>query len=148
MVAEILRQKLSEIEPDAKFDYNLPIVISSSNKRYYAKAGKPSEQAQYIGEAESLKHISRAAPGLTPKVLQSGVDDSGSPYLISDYLYITPHDSGSLKSLATRLASELHVHKSEQGFGFEVPTFCGVTRQANGWYEVSTCIYLHRATRS
>ncbi|OCB89541.1 fructosamine kinase PKL/CAK/FruK [Sanghuangporus baumii] len=136
MVARILSQKLSEIEPGAKFLFNLPIVTSaSSGKKYYAKCGRRSEREQYIGEIESLKHIYRAAPGLAPKVFHSGVDDDGTPYMISDYLDIRRHDSKTLTKLATRLATELHRYKSEKGFGFDVPTFCGATRLENGWYE-------------
>ncbi|EJD01488.1 fructosamine kinase PKL/CAK/FruK [Fomitiporia mediterranea MF3/22] len=136
MVATILRQKLSETEPDAEFTFSLPIVTSSSGKRYYAKSGSSFEQEQYLGEAESLKHIGRAAPGLAPNVVHSGVDeDTGQPYLISDYLDIRRHDSVSLNRLATRLATELHTCKSEQGFGFNVPTFCGATKLQNGWYQ-------------
>ena len=137
MVAKILSQKLSEIETGAEFRFSLPVVTSlTSGKQYYAKSGRPSERDQYIGEAESLKHIYRAAPGLAPKVLSSGLDDNGHPYMISEYLDIRRHDGNTLKKLATRLATELHKHKSDKGFGFDVPTFCGATRQDNGWYEV------------
>ncbi|KAL5527790.1 hypothetical protein ACEPAG_6591 [Sanghuangporus baumii] len=136
MVAQILSQKLSEIEPRAKFLFSLPIVTSaSSGKKYYAKCGRRSEVEQYIGEVESLKHIYRASPGLAPKVFHSGVDDDGNPYMISDYFDIRRHDSKTLTRLATRLATELHKYKSEKGFGFDVPTFCGATRLENGWYE-------------
>jgi len=36
--------------------------------------------------------------------------------------------------LAKRLATELHQYKNQEGFGFNVPTFCGMTKQKNGWY--------------
>ncbi|KAH8118559.1 fructosamine kinase PKL/CAK/FruK [Phellopilus nigrolimitatus] len=135
MASDILLQKFQEIEPGSDFGFSLPIVTSSSGKRYYAKAGRPSEQEQYVGEAESLRHIARAAPGLAPRVFDSGIDSNGRPFFISEYLDTTHHSGASMARLATRLATELHAYKSTQGFGFSVPTFCGETRMENGWYE-------------
>lgn len=133
----ILRQKLVEIEPNAEhFSFNLPVVTSSSGKRYFAKVGSKSECEQYVGEAESLKHIARAAPGLVPQVSQNGLTADGKPYLITEYLDIAHHSNASLSRLAKRLASELHAYKSNKGFGFDVPTFCGATKLENGWYDV------------
>ena len=139
----ILREKLVEIEPNAAyFTISLPIITSSSGKRYFAKVGSRSETEQYTGETDSLKHIYNAAPGLAPRVLQSGISPtSGKPYFISEYLDITYHSNASMKKLASRLASELHVYKSDKGFGFDVPIFCGATRMKNGWYDVCKLIY-------
>ena len=136
MVSAILEQKLKEIEPDADFTFRFPLVSSSSGKRYFTKTGSASEKEQFTGEAESLKHIYAAAPGLAPKVLASGLDESGRPYFISEYLDMTSHSGATMDKLATRLAGEVHVYTSEKGFGFDMPTFCGATRMANGWFEV------------
>ncbi|KAG8219486.1 hypothetical protein J3R82DRAFT_423 [Butyriboletus roseoflavus] len=71
----IFLPQLQNIEPDAQFTFNLPTVISSAGNKYYAKLGSVAESDQYIGEAESLKAIHDAAPGLAPRVFASGVVD-------------------------------------------------------------------------
>lgn len=141
-IPQILLRHLQGIEPNAKFTGNLPVITSSSGIRYYAKVGSPLEQEQYIGEAESLKAMTIAAPGLSPKVLASGVmEDSldetlaGQPYFLSEYKELGRLTGAGADVLAKRLATELHAFKSDAGFGFAVPTFCGATRQDNGWYE-------------
>ncbi|KAI0778350.1 fructosamine kinase PKL/CAK/FruK [Trametes elegans] len=118
---------------------------SSTGKRYFAKIGSAAERDQFVGEAESLKAIDRAAPGLAPKLVDCGVIDSdskerdsdvGRPYFLSEYKDIGSLTSSAAKVLGKRLATELHAYKSPQGvFGFHVPTYCGQTRQDNGWYE-------------
>ncbi|KAF7303244.1 Fructosamine kinase PKL/CAK/FruK [Mycena kentingensis (nom. inval.)] len=117
-----------------------PKVRSSSGKTYYAKIGAPNEAEQFAGEAESLKHIHDAAPGLAPRLLVFATDISGTggdrrPCFISQYLDITYLREPATKQLAIRLARELHAHTSAQGFGFDVPTYCGATRLANGWFD-------------
>lgn len=132
---------LRNIEPSAQFTFSLPIVTSSSGNKYYAKLGNVAESDQYIGEAESLKAINDAAPGLVPRVFASGVikgdsnEDAGRPYFLSEY-----KDMGALSGKAAELlgkiiATELHASKSSKGYGFDVPTYCGATRQENGWFE-------------
>lgn len=117
---------------------------SSTGQRYFAKLGKTSDKDQYVGEAESLKAIELAAPGLAPKLIDCGVIDSdtkecdsdvGRPYFLSEYRDIGSLSPAAAKVLGKRLATELHAYKSPEGFGFHVPTYCGVTRQDNGWYE-------------
>ena len=133
----ILKQ-LERIDPGAHFSGRLPQVLSSSGKSYYAKCGSPREIEQYVGEAESLKAMGSAAPGLVPSLLVLGfVDENGegSPFFISEYKEITPLTERSGAILGRRLATELHVYTSAKGYGFEVPTFCGATRLRNGWYE-------------
>lgn len=62
---------------------------------------------------------------------------SERPYFLSEYRDITSLASNSKagEELGRRLAAELHAHKSTKGFGFHVPTFCGATRQENGWHQ-------------
>lgn len=124
---------LQNIEPEAQFTFSLPIITSSVGTKYYAKVGSTGEKEQYMGEAESLRAIHTAAPGLAPKVFASGVDD-GRPYFLSEYkdLGILTVKSGEI--LGQRLANELHAFKSKDGFGFSIPTYCGATRQDNGWF--------------
>ncbi|KAF7979395.1 hypothetical protein HWV62_42498 [Athelia sp. TMB] len=83
-----------------------------------------------------------AAPGLSPKILVSGVTDgsdgerAGQPYFLSEYKDLSGRLTDEAADvLAKRLATELHAYKSDMGFGFAVPTFCGATRQENGWYD-------------
>jgi protein-ribulosamine 3-kinase len=141
-----LLKELERLEPGAEFSGVLPRILSSSEKKYYAKAGSPKEREQYVGEAESLKAISLAAPGLAPPLLvfkfvnERGEETEDSraeafPVFISEYKDITPLTEQSGAILGSRLAKELHNHTSSKGYGFEVPTFCGATRLRNGWYE-------------
>ncbi|KAH7930403.1 Ketosamine-3-kinase [Leucogyrophana mollusca] len=141
----ILLPRLRNIEPEAQFTLTLPIINSSSGRRYYGKVGTTAEKDQYIGEVESLKAIGSAAPGLAPRVLVHGVagdpgedasqDGLGRPYFISEYKGIASLTDEAGATLGKRMATELHAHRSPSGFGFPVPTFCGATRQENGWYE-------------
>ncbi|KAG1828137.1 Fructosamine/Ketosamine-3-kinase [Suillus variegatus] len=139
---KIFLPHLQKIEPHAQFVFSFPIIESSLGRKYYAKVGSLSEREQFVGEAESLRAIYNAAPGLAPQVFAAvGPDNpattSERPYFLSEYRNITSltsnHKAG--EELGMRLATELHVYKSTMGFGFHVPTFCGATRQDNGWYQ-------------
>lgn len=120
-----------------------PNVTSSTGKQYYTKIGSTNELEQYIGEAESLKAMYLAAPGLVPQVIGGGIidqsnaespSDVGRPYFVSEYKDLGSLTDSAAKTLGKRLATELHAYKGMEGFGFHVPTFCGRTRQANGHY--------------
>ncbi|KAG0707514.1 Fructosamine/Ketosamine-3-kinase [Suillus ampliporus] len=133
---------LQQIEPHAQFTFNLPLIESSSGRKYYAKVGSLSEREQFLGEAESLRAIHNAAPGLAPQVFTAAGSDGSAatserPFFLSEYRDITSltsnHKAGEV--LGMRLATELHEYKSTMGFGFHVPTFCGATRQDNGWHQ-------------
>src|SRR6266403_242343 len=152
----ILKQ-LEQIEPGAQFSGGLPQVTSSSGKTYFVKVGSPKEKEQYIGEAESLRAMALAAPGLVPSLLAlgfvdkngeetdggaSGTSPDGRPFFISEYKDMRPLTERSGAILGRRLATEMHDYTSPKhggggggGFGFAVPTFCGATRLRNGWYE-------------
>lgn len=142
----ILRQ-LSRIEPGAQFRGVLPQVFSSSGKVYYVKTGSPSDRGAYTTEAESLKALNSAAPGLVPKLLAFGfVDENGretdgggrgspSPFFITEYKDMTSLTERSAAILGRRLATEVHNYTSPKGFGSEVvPYYGGATRLRNGWY--------------
>ncbi|KAH7886136.1 Fructosamine/Ketosamine-3-kinase [Phlebopus sp. FC_14] len=137
-MSSVFLPHLQKIEPDGQFSFSLPIVTSSAGIKYYAKIGSTSETEQYVGEAESLRAMHEAAPGLVPKVFASGVMDSGSagrPYFLSEYKDLTSLNPKSAEVLGQRLAKELHAFKSSKGYGFAVPTYCGATRQDNGWFD-------------
>lgn len=126
---------LKRIEPDADFEGTLPKVRSSAGNVYYVKIGTRSEKEQYIGEATSLQEIMIASPGLAPRVISQGSLDDERPYTISEYKEFGYLTDKTAVLLGKRLATELHAYKSTKGFGFDVPTFCGATRQPNGWYQ-------------
>ena len=132
---------LRNIEPNSQFTFNIPIVTSSAGNGYYAKLGSVAELDQYIGEAESLKAIYDAAPGLAPRVFASGVVEgdsnvaTGRPYFLSEYKDMGSLSGKAAELLGERMANELHAFKSSKGYGFHVPTYCGATRQENGWFE-------------
>ena len=135
----ILKQ-LERIEPGAQFNGGLPRISSSSGKTYFAKLGSPKEKEQYVGEAESLKAMALAAPGLVPSLLafgfvddengdeeeeeEKGIDgsggisppgpdaDGGRPFFISEYKDMSPLTERSGAILGKRLATEMHCYTS------------------------------------
>lgn len=132
-------------EPGVTVTYSTgkPAVKSSTGKGYFTKIGSPAEVDQYIGEAEALKAMHTAAPGLAPRLIGCGIIDEnnaenpnevGKPFFVSEYKIMGQLTDASAKILGKRLATELHEFKSLEGFGFAVPTFCGATRQDNGWF--------------
>ncbi|PFH54881.1 hypothetical protein AMATHDRAFT_72647 [Amanita thiersii Skay4041] len=133
-IPSVLLELLKQVEPEAEFGGSLPKVKSSTGNTYFAKIGSHAELEQYTGETESLKAINTAAPGLAPKVLSSGCLEDGRPYLITEYKEVGSLTDKTGSQLGKRLATELHAYQSSSGFGFGVPTFCGATKQDNGWY--------------
>lgn len=143
-IPQIFAHYLQNIEPDATFTMSAPnVVTSSSGTRYFAKIGSASEQEQFTGEAESLRELHTAAPELGPKVIASGLilghgderpSAKGDPFFLSEYKDIGSLTNKSAEILGRRLATEVHAYKGGHGFGFAVPTFCGATRMANGWF--------------
>jgi protein-ribulosamine 3-kinase len=144
-IPPVLLQHLQRLEPKVDFEANRSFITSSEGKRYFGKIGSESEKEQYIGEAESLKAMADAAPGLAPRVLAFGVTDSsgndtpienhGRPYFLSEYKEMKSLTNEAAAALGKRLATELHMYKSKNGFGFGIPTYCGATRLENGWFE-------------
>jgi fructosamine-3-kinase len=133
----ILLKQLQKLESDAEFTVQSSRsnrITSSTGKQYFAKIGLEHEEEQYIGEAESLKHIAAAAPGLAPSVAASGLDGK-KPFLITEYKDLTSLNDAAARRLGQRLATELHAYKGLEGFGFGVPTYCGATRLQNGWFD-------------
>jgi protein-ribulosamine 3-kinase len=110
----VLFKHLHEIEPDSDFSASFPVINSSKGFTYYAKIGSLTEIEQYHGEAESLKAIHIAAPGLAPCLLASGVDNSGKPYFLSEYKNLTLLTDKVAVTLGKRLATEMHMYKSSK----------------------------------
>ncbi|KAH9997695.1 Ketosamine-3-kinase [Russula compacta] len=140
----ILKQ-LARVEPGAQFSGVLPQVLSSSGKCYYAKVGCPNDRGPYVTEAESLRAIGSAAPGLVPTLLAFGYADEngretdrgkGTPFFITEYKDMTSLTERSGAILGRRLATEVHSYTSPKGFGSDVPAYYGgSTRLRNGWYK-------------
>ena len=91
-----------------------------------------------------MRGINIAAPGLAPQLLVAGVfdeetaendSDIGKPYFLCEYKNMGTLTESAARVLGKRMATELHAYKGTMGFGFHVPTFCGATRQANGWFD-------------
>ncbi|KAI0756838.1 fructosamine kinase PKL/CAK/FruK [Daedaleopsis nitida] len=143
-VHPVFTRILQREEPGASLTQDGSSLRSSTGQRYFAKIGSKRDTDQFIGEAESLKAMLLAAPGLVPKLIDYGTidkdtcereDEIGRPFFLSEYKDIGPLSSTAAKVLGKRLATELHAYKGTQGFGFHVPTYCGATRQDNGWFE-------------
>lgn len=130
-----LKEQLDKIDPTGEYSGSPPKITSTSNQVYYVKVGSSHDEEQWAGEAESLKDIERAAPGLAPRLYSFGKLDDGKPYFISEYKDIGHLNSSAAVVLAKRLATELHQLKGTNGFGYQIPTYCGPTRFANGWFE-------------
>ncbi|KAI0964055.1 hypothetical protein AcW1_000966 [Taiwanofungus camphoratus] len=144
-VHRVFVQCIQKEEPNATVSASSsPPIKSSSGAGYIGKIGSPSETDQYVGEAESLADMHVAAPGLAPRLVACGVidkdsaerdSDVGRPFFLSEHRDMGALSDAAARVLGRRLATELHAHKSTQGFGFHVPTYCGATRQENGWYD-------------
>jgi protein-ribulosamine 3-kinase len=139
----VFQRVLAELEPGATFTARLPRIESSSGKTYFAKLGALREHEQWAGEAAALRAMHAAAPGLAPQLFAFGsTDDAGAdapdgrPYFLSAYADLGALSDAAARALGRRLAREMHRYESPGGkFGFGVPTYCGVTRFANGWYD-------------
>ncbi|KAF9502418.1 fructosamine kinase PKL/CAK/FruK [Pleurotus eryngii] len=139
---KVVLDELESIDPKAEFSGSMPRIESSSGSQYFIKVGSPGEAEQYEGEAESLKAMDAASPGLAPRVLASGKESTtGRPHFISQYKDLTHLTDSASRKLGQRLAQELHAYKSSSGFGFGVPTYCGATRLENGWFETWEACY-------
>lgn len=144
-VHKVFIQAIQKEEPHVTVSpASSPPIQTSSGQRYIGKIGSPSQKEQFIGEAESLRCINIAAPGLAPKLLAAGVFEEetaendgeiGKPYFLCEYKHMNTLTDSAARTLGKRLATELHTYKGTPGFGFHVPTFCGATRQANGWFD-------------
>lgn len=143
----VIVEAIQAADPSASIeDVKPPRIRTSSGKEYYFKLGSPKDADQFIGEAEALKEMHIAAPGLAPKIVAYGVlsgdgasrgatGGGGKPYFVSEYKHLGSLTEAAARKLGRRMATELHTYKSTHGFGFAVPTYCGNTRQDNGWFD-------------
>lgn len=113
------------------------LVNTETGKTYIAKLAS-GNTAQLIGEAEGLKRMGETSPGLVPKLHIFESQHNGEKALfISDFISLGGMGGNAMIRLADKMANELHNHdkqlKDVKGFGFPVPTHCGVTEQDNTW---------------
>ena len=115
-------------------------------RRYFVKTSSngPAAQEMFLGEYESLNAIASAVPGFCPRGIAWGaLDDGGRTFfLVTEFLELGGGRAGKGKgdrSLAQRLG-KLHStpaapdpETGRRRFGFPVATFCGDTRQGNGF---------------
>ncbi|TFK36945.1 Fructosamine/Ketosamine-3-kinase [Crucibulum laeve] len=134
-LSKCILKQLQAIDGTAQYSGALPKIKSSTGKVYFVKTGSSKDREQFAGEAASLKAIDAAAPGIAPRLISCGDLDDGNPYFISEYMDVAPLSSKAAEILGKRLATELHMGKSLKGFGFDIPTYCGITRLQNGWYD-------------
>ncbi|KAG8983811.1 hypothetical protein FRB90_005724 [Tulasnella sp. 427] len=142
-IAPSVLSALSSLDPNATYTQaGGPKVKSSKGDIFYVKTGGARYYDQWKGEAESLKAMHAAAPGICPRLIAFGEDEESKqkPYMISEYKEFSSLSSPSGKNLARRMALELHEPRnSEAGakgkFGFQWPTYCGATRLENGWFD-------------
>jgi len=89
-----------------------------------------------MGEAESLRAMYAACPGICPRVFECSVDPtSQKPLFISEYKKIGSLNKNAAAVLGGMLADMHMKGQSSNGkFGFEVPTYCGATKMRNGWH--------------
>ncbi|SPO32451.1 related to fructosamine-3-kinase [Ustilago trichophora] len=135
----ILRSECSHLGTSfaSRSGSNTVVVAQPSKQLLFCKIENAVEQT--MGEAESLVamrlSINSGQENLVPKVHSYGKTEDGRAYLITDYLDLKPSISkDGQKMLGIRLA-EMHKNgTSKDGrFGFNVATYCGVTRQDNNW---------------
>ncbi|KAG8910787.1 hypothetical protein FRC00_007557, partial [Tulasnella sp. 408] len=142
-IAPSVLNALNALDPDATYSQaGGPKVKSSKGDIFFVKTGHARNYDHWKGEAESLKAMYAAAPGICPRLIAFGDDEESKqrPYMISEYKQFTSLSSTSGKVLAKRMALELHEPKNSEAeakgrFGFEWPTYCGATRLENGWFD-------------
>ncbi|GJJ09752.1 hypothetical protein Clacol_003976 [Clathrus columnatus] len=129
---------LARIEPDAKFvsHGSTHVQSLSSNQSYYVKMGRERDIEQYFGEAESLRVMATACPGICPHIFECFVDEEATkrPVFISEYKSLGPLNKRSAVELGSLLAEMHEKGRNPTGqFGFAIPTYCGASRMRNGW---------------
>lgn len=123
-----------------------------SERRYFVKTSADGQAASemFQGEYASLNAIADSVPGFCPRALAWGAidEDSASPknfFLATEFLDLggamgrSSGDETSELTLAHRLGklhstpAPVEAASGRRRFGFPVPTFCGDTKQDNGF---------------
>lgn len=136
---------LHRIEPGAAFiESGYQVQSLKTNRCYFVKYGATKDAEHFEGEAESLRAMYAACPGICPRLFEYSLDEiSHKPIFISEYKRISrPLNNDAGRQLGEMLA-EMHLKGiSPNGkFGFGIPTYCGNTRMRNGWDETWAAAY-------
>ncbi|TIA90336.1 hypothetical protein E3P99_01630 [Wallemia hederae] len=110
-------------------------VYSDDGNVFLLKSAPYTRAEQMIGEAKSLRDMTKALPGICPALIDSSLDDEDNS---SDTFYMLTewHDFGSSSQHMTQLGRELaqmHLNGTNKRFGYEMPTYCGETKFNNEW---------------
>ncbi|KAI9092590.1 fructosamine kinase PKL/CAK/FruK [Phlyctochytrium arcticum] len=134
----VLQKVFAKIEPkagDSLVQSGSTVYSPTTGQTYLVKQGPHSEKEHYEAEAESLRLMYAAQPGICPCLLECALDpDSDTMIFVSEYKSLKSLNAAAAGELGRMLAS-MHTHSSSQAekFGFSIPTFCGRTRMRNGW---------------
>lgn len=126
----ILKTQCSSLGTNFNHVSSSQVLASDVNQLLFTKIS--SQIPQVLAEAHSLSAMEKACdksnPSLTPKVHAFGTTEKGDKaYLITDYKQLSGRlDTKAQKSLGEKLA-RMHLNGSNDRFGFDRPTFCGVT---------------------
>ncbi|MEO8499339.1 MAG: fructosamine kinase family protein [Vicinamibacteria bacterium] len=108
--------------------------LATSEGEFFAKWSASCPADIFVSEAAGLEALrSTASEIVVPQVIAAGKPAGGDPaFLILEYL--EPSDPGQVsdeEKLGLGLAA-IHRARTEK-FGFDSPTYCGLTRQDNQW---------------
>ncbi|RPA86356.1 Ketosamine-3-kinase [Ascobolus immersus RN42] len=123
----------------SSFTSTCKLTSSSTNQTYFLKTSTQDSNApeMLLGEYKSLDAISNAVPDFCPTPIAHGTIN-GTSYLLTSFLHLDSRGGRSdeeQRGLARSLA-KLHTSPSPNGqFGFDVPTYCGATKQDNTWHD-------------
>lgn len=148
-IPELLQNCLRAVKtPVEGASLNGNILTDGHGTRYFAKTARGAAAvAQMRGEAEGLLAMARTAPSLAPQLyaLECAPGKEDECGMLSQYFDLGPGEDQ--RSLARKIA-QMHTPLSQlddktestanqdnepRGYGFHVPTHCGVTEQDNTW---------------
>lgn len=108
--------------------------LDTSAGHFFLKWNAQCAMDMFMREAECLQELKKANPEplIIPEVIRAKPVDNTPGYLLLEYLTpgITAHDE---EKLGQGLAN-LHRFQGN-GFGYHIPTYCGLTLQENGWHD-------------
>jgi fructosamine-3-kinase len=122
--------------------------IDTGAGTYFAKWNEDAPPDLFEAEARGLREMGKAKASLAiPAVLAaSGPRGEAPPFIVMEFLDPrASHDAQDEEQLGRGLA-ELHRLSARQ-FGFPGDTFCGATRQPNGWCDAWPVFYAERRLR-
>lgn len=133
---------------------------SPSGRVLFAKLTTPVEQV--LGEAESLDAMSQALKkaheaerastdasewSIVPAVHAYGKsEDEKRAYLVTDYKDLGGRLGKEAQRTLGRKLALMHKYGSSKNgkFGFDMPTYCGVTKQDNAWEDKWSTFFIER----